>query len=100
MTTALTLVAYYITDAIAEWSSEFSDMVGDFKVRNWVLCTGICLFLLLFHLVSCECVVLPQLEEEHSLMRRVYCHMVPQEILLREKVIKQKFIINGLLPQD
>jgi hypothetical protein len=30
-------------------------------------------------------------------MRRVFEHMVPENILIDEKVIKQKFVINEML---
>lgn len=100
VTVALTLVAYYITDAISEWSSEFTGMIEDFNFENGVLCAIICAFLLLFHLLTCECLMLPRLVQEYEFTRRTFEHMVPQDVLLKEKVVKQKFIINGILRQD
>jgi hypothetical protein len=72
VTTALTLVAYYITDAISLWASEFSGMITAFNFNNGLLCLFICLFLILFHILSCECFVFPHLVADYTLMRKVF----------------------------
>jgi hypothetical protein len=97
LTTTLTLVAYYITDAIMAWSSELSTMIVVFKSHNNLLCIIICIVLLIFHLYTCEGFIFPYLRDDYQLMRRIFNNMVPQDILINEKVIKQKFVINGIL---
>jgi hypothetical protein len=100
LTVTLTLVAYYITDAIMEWSAEFTDMIAVFNWSNQVLCAIICSFLITLHLIACECIVFPRLEQDFAAMRRMFIQMVPEEILINEKVVRQKFVINGILRQE
>lgn len=99
ITSALTLVAYYITDAIYQWSSEFTKMIQIFNLESGIHCLSICLFLLLFHFAVCEGYLFPHFMADFTFMRRVFQNMVPEEILANEKVIRQKFVANGILRQ-
>lgn len=53
LTVALTLVAYYITDAIMTWSSELTEMIINFNNNTFALCFSICIGFLLLHFVFC-----------------------------------------------
>lgn len=98
MTVALTLVAYYINDAIQQWSIEFSALIHDFTNTNQMLCGIICCLLFVLHVVASEWGIVGRLKQDYAGVRRLFKHLVPQAILMKQKVVKQKFVINGILP--
>lgn len=63
-----------------------------------MLCGIICCLLLFLHVIASEWGIVGRLTLDYAGIRRLYKHLVPQEILMKQKVVKQKFVINGILP--
>jgi len=53
LSTSLTMTAYFITDAITTWATEFGAQINNFENLNLKLSVAIGLFILLLHLVIC-----------------------------------------------
>ena len=54
ITTTLTIVAHYVTDAITTWTSEFDKKITDYESLDTLLCIIAALIVLLLHLIFCE----------------------------------------------
>jgi hypothetical protein len=65
-----------------------------------MLCGIICCLLFVLHMTASEWGIVGILEMDYAGVRRLFKHLVPQEVLIKQKVVKQKFIMNGILPQD
>jgi hypothetical protein len=72
-------------------------MINNLDSQTTFLCVLVSTCLVLIYAVLGEWFLLPNLTEDYSFMQRVFEHMVPENILINEKVIKQKFIINEML---
>lgn len=82
-----------------QWSSEFSALIADFNNINKMLCGIISCILIVLHMIVNEWGIVKILEMDYAEVRRLFNHLIPQEILIKQKVVKQKFIMNGILPQ-
>jgi hypothetical protein len=58
---------------------------------------GVCVGVLLLHLFLYEICLLWLLQREYAFCCRVYHHMIPEALLLKEKVVLQQLINEGLL---
>jgi len=58
--------------------------------------TAFCLSVVLY-LVVLEYWFISKLERDYLLMKNIYTAYVPEAILLREKVVKQKFCQTGII---
>jgi hypothetical protein len=77
----ISLVGYYLSDAIDEWQAEFSSKIQQY-ISGYVLKTIILCFLLLFlHVLIFEISVIRHMTEDYAFMRSVFAVCVPSEIL-------------------
>jgi hypothetical protein len=99
LTSALTLVAYYVTDAITTWANEFSTSINYYS--NWgnIFCLVTASLIFILHLIFCENILFYFLEKDYHFVREVFDKMIPEYILSIEKVIKQRFIMEGIIRQ-
>jgi hypothetical protein len=100
ITTSLTLVAYYITDAITTWASEFTGKVTYYEGLDTLLCIIAASLVLLLHLIFCEKFLFYFLESDYEFIREVFDKMVPNFIISVEKVIRQKFVMEGIIKRS
>lgn len=56
--------------------------------------------IVLLHIISNEWIVRSLLRKEHLFILQLYRCYVPQFLLEEEKVIRQRFIIEGLIDKD
>jgi hypothetical protein len=99
VTTTLTIVAYYVTDAINTWAAEFTQQVVAYERLDTMLCLIAAGVILLLHVVFCEKFLFYFLESDYKFIREVFDKMVPNFIISVEKVIRQKFIMEGIINQ-
>jgi hypothetical protein len=69
-------------------------MINNLDDTTTLLCILVSICLVAIYVILGEWVFLAKLTQDYAFMRRVFEHMVPESILINEKVIKQKFIIN------
>lgn len=99
LTISLTILAVYVLDSITTWATEFSSRVESFQAINVNLCVAIGCTILVIHLWLCEFLLFPKLTKLYDFHASTFHLMVPESILTTEKVIKQKFIMEGILKQ-
>ncbi len=81
VTTTLTIVAYYITDAITTWAGEFSSQVETYERLDTLLCMVAAGVVILLHLIFCEKFLFYFLERDYHFIREVFDKMVPNFII-------------------
>jgi hypothetical protein len=93
----VSVLSGYVLDAIVIWGSEFNQRVQVMKDRGLLVGVGACVGVLLLHLFLFEFYFFWLLQREYAFSCRVYHHMIPESLLLKEKVIVQQLINEGFL---
>lgn len=96
-TLASTLLSSYILDAITTWTAEFSQRIINLQSANFVYSFVIICIILAAHFLIIEGWLIAFLKIEYKFVRQIYLHFVPEFILAKEKVIKQKFVLEGII---
>lgn len=91
------MLSAYVLDAITTWVSEFASKVLTLQDNNQIQCLLIILAIILIHIVVNELRTLSIINEEYSFVSKAYESLVPESVLLSEKVVRQKFIIEGII---
>ena len=56
--------------------------------------------MVVLHIALCECVLFRLLEKDYDFNRKIFKSMIPEYILMNEKVTKQKFVMLGILNNE
>lgn len=91
------VLSAYVLDAITTWVNEFATKVIALEDTNQIQCIIIIVCILIIHIIINELKIIRIIEQEYQFIQNVYLNLVPESILVNEKVIKQKFIIEGLI---
>lgn len=99
-TVSVTILTVYVLDAISTWITEFIQKVQDFHNVNISVVALIFSVIWILHVVANEWIIKAILRREHQFAMQLYRHYVPEFLLQEEKVIRQRFIIEGLIGKD
>jgi hypothetical protein len=92
-----TILSAYVLDAITTWVTEFATKIVALQQSNQIQCLIIIITIILIHFSINEMKILRIINEEYDFIKKVYLNLVPESLLISEKVIKQKFIIEGIV---
>jgi hypothetical protein len=84
-------VTYYITDIIQTWSYEFVDRIAAFRT-NIMIIAGVVSAITVFLYIMILVVVKNTLESAYNAVIYMLSYMMPESILLTEKITKQKLV--------
>jgi hypothetical protein len=96
LTSSLSLVTYYITDAIKTWSFEFVDRITALATKILIIASvaaSITVFLYILLLI----VVKNTLESAYNGVVHMLSYMMPESVLLNEKITRQQLVTLKIL---
>lgn len=100
LTLSISIIAVYTLDAIHTWQSEFTSKIMVQQQMNWTFSIIIISIVLLIHFSIYEIIVMGWIKQKFEFVRRIYDFYVPEFILVNQKVLKQKLIIQGLITNE
>lgn len=97
MEAGLYYVNLFLQNLASLWLDEFAAIVS--RAQQNLLTYSICVLsgYLLFYLVLIEALVIGSLSSHYSFFRRVYEMYMPDYLVSKEKIIKAKLIVDGIL---
>lgn len=97
MEAGLYYVNIFLQSLAQRWLDEFAQVVSDAKQSLLVYSVCILSGYLLFYLVLIEMLVIGNLNSHYGFFRRVYEMYMPDYLVSKEKIIKAKLIVDGIL---
>jgi len=94
---SMNILSAYVLDSITTWLNEFNTYVNADFQNNLTLSIVILVLILILHIVINEIIIASKISGDYKFICKVYDHLVPGYILINEKVIRQKFVIEGLI---